>query len=250
MSEESGLSALLDMVIYEWSEIDLTSVQTWLEKEFLKIREWKENSLKGRQGLKLKNKEWRGLPKKERLSMRNIGAVMVQYQCHIDELTKRCSIQDAAILKLSNALKNAPDPRHALQSSAKVLHSRKNTNKALETDVVEVSKMGDVQEKEKETETWSCVNMEKRSLSAQFTENEEIMKRDNFGIDLLRSNLDTVTQGLKGGNAITCKGHITKIKEVENKKESKGPTRKEEINREAAKKMQKRKSQGMTATKK
>lgn len=132
MAEDTGVSALLNLVIYEWTEIDLKSMQTWLDEESVKVHDWKESSVNNREALKLKNKEWRGLPKKERLSMRSIGAVMRKYQTHIDELTTRCSKLDAGFLKLYNAFKQAPDPINALQSANKELQKRRKMKTELE----------------------------------------------------------------------------------------------------------------------
>ena len=87
MAEDSGVSALLNLVIYEWTEIDLKTMQSWFDKEAIRVHHWREKSANGVEALKLINREWKGLPKKERLSMKSIGAVIRKYQSQIEELT-------------------------------------------------------------------------------------------------------------------------------------------------------------------
>ena len=59
----------------------------------------------------------------------------------IDELTKRCSKLDEAFLKMYNAFRRVPDPVNSLQSACKELQKRRNIDKVIETDDVEVAEM-------------------------------------------------------------------------------------------------------------
>ena len=108
------------------------TIQSWFDEEARKVHDWKEKSVNGIEALKLKNMEWKGLPKKERLSLKSVGAVLKEYQSHIEELTIGCSKLDARFWKLYNALKQAPDPIKALQGAREELQKRRKMKTWLE----------------------------------------------------------------------------------------------------------------------
>jgi len=140
MSDESG-TALLNLVIREWTEIDLKSLQGWLDSEAVLLHDGRQRIKDSREGLLQKNKQWKELPKKERL--KSIGGVMKMYQKHIDDLMSRVEENEAVFLKIYSTLGTAADPLNALQSASTELRKKGNAMQELEETKRDFGRMKD-----------------------------------------------------------------------------------------------------------
>jgi len=140
MTEESG-ATLLNLVIHEWTEIDLKSLQGWLDSEAVLLHDGRQRIKDSREGLLQKNKQWKELPKRERL--KSIGGVMKSYQKHIDDLMSRVEANEAVFLKIYSTLGTAADPLNALQSASTELRKKGNAVQELEETKRDFSRMKD-----------------------------------------------------------------------------------------------------------
>jgi len=119
----------------------LKSLQGWLDSEAVLLHDGRQRIKDSREGLLQKNKQWKELPKKERL--KSIGGVMKMYQKHIDDLMSRVEENEAVFLKIYSTLGTAADPLNALQSASTELRKKVDAMQELEETKRDFGRMKD-----------------------------------------------------------------------------------------------------------
>lgn len=134
-------TARLNLFINEWTEIDLKSLQGWLDSKVAQLHNGRQRIKDSHEGLILKIKQFRELSKEERL--KNIGGVMRKYQNRIDDLLALVQENEAVFQKLYNTLGSAADPINVLRTASAELSKRGDAVQELEQAKRDLGRMGD-----------------------------------------------------------------------------------------------------------
>lgn len=98
-----------------WTQIDLPSIQSQLDKQGIEIREDQKESLNNRKNLASKTKEFRKLPDEDKLEQ--LKGVLKLYQNEIDSLTTKQKKIESYFFDFYREIAEAPDPKPLLELS-------------------------------------------------------------------------------------------------------------------------------------
>lgn len=98
-----------------WTQIDLPTIQSQLDKQGMEIREDQKESLNNRKNLASKTKEFRKLPDEEKLEQ--LKGVLKLYQNEIDSLTTKQKKIESYFFDFYREIAEAPDPKPLLELS-------------------------------------------------------------------------------------------------------------------------------------